>query len=189
MSDDSHSHVPPDVTGSRLGEIDDETYREMHRIASRLVARGPNPTLGATALFHEVWMKLRKASRLRVTSRAHFVALVVKTASQVTTDSLRRRLARKRNAGAFVELHLDNLPARQLSAETVLQVRQALAALERLDEPMVRVFEARHILGMSVAEIAAEFDMSVRSVERSLAFSRAWLGDWVERSAPRGEGA
>ena len=155
-------------------DLDEETYAELKQIAARLARRRMNPALSATSLLHDVWLKLRKSARLRISSRSHLAALVVKTAREVMTDALRSRLARKRD-GALVDLPLDELPVRHVSAETILQVTEALAALEQQDERMARLCEARYFARMSVAEISEEFEIPVRSVERSLAYARAWL--------------
>jgi RNA polymerase sigma factor (TIGR02999 family) len=171
-----------------LANIDKATYDEMRRIAGRLVRRGRNPTLNATALLHEVWIKMQKASNLRIASRAHFVATVIKVARELTTDSIRKRLARKRNGGAVVPLYLDGLPARQVSAETILQISQALTALEQKDERMARIFEARYFVGMSAAEISEEFEIPLRTAERSLAYSRAWFETRLRAKPPEAKG-
>jgi RNA polymerase sigma factor (TIGR02999 family) len=171
-----------------LRDLDPATYAELRKIASRLARRNAHATLTATALLHEVWIKLRKAENLRVSSRAHLAALVVKTAREVTADALRRRVSRKRRTDGIVDIPLDDLPFRQVSAELLLQVNEALDALEREDERMARLFEARYFARMSVAEIAEEFEIPIRSVERSLAFSRAWFGARLRSSPPKGDG-
>ncbi len=186
MSDKSQTG-PEATDSSALGDLDPKTYGELRRIASRLARRGAHSSLTATALLHDVWIKLRQAGNLRVTSRAHLAALVVKTAREVITDALRKRLARKRNVEGFVDVRLDDLPVRQVSAELLLQIGEALEALERKDTRMARLFEARYFARMTVAEIAEEFDIPVRSVERSLEFSRAWFGARIRSSRPGGD--
>lgn len=178
--------MPARSESSRLAleRLDEAVYVELKRIASRVARRTPHSTLNTTALLHEAWLKLRKASRLEIGSREHFVALVIKALREAATDAARRRLARKRNAGSPVEIPLDDLPIRQAEAETLLAVHEALSALAQDDERAARVMEARYFGRLSVQEIADEFRLSVSSVERGLAFGKAWLARWLgERQA------
>ena len=171
-----------------LGNLDPQTYGEMRRIASRLARRGAHSSLTATALLHDIWIKLRQAGNLRVQSRAHLAALVAKAAREIATDALRKRLTRKRNADGIVDIRLDDIPVRQLSAELIVQLTEALDALEEKDPRMARLFEARCFARMTVAEISEEFDIPSRSVERSLSFSRAWFSARLRSSRPGGDG-
>lgn len=171
-----------------LATLDPATYDELKRIAARMASRYRHPTLTATMLLHEGWMKLQKSAGLRISSRGHFVALVVQTFTQLITDRLRRRLARKRDGGAMVPLTLEALATREVSVEMALQISLALEELERRDPLMARLCEARYFVGMSVAEIATEFEIPKRTVERSLQFGRAWFETQVRSRRPVREG-
>jgi RNA polymerase sigma factor (TIGR02999 family) len=170
-----------------LATLDPATYEKLRRIAARMVGRYRHPTLTATMLLHEGWLKLQKSTELRIQSRKHFVSLVVCTFRQLITDRLRSRMARKRDGGPMVPLTLDGLAGREMSVETLLQISQAVDALAQRDPLLARLCEARYFVGMSVAEIATEFEMPKRTVERSLQFVRAWFETQVRgRRSARG---
>ena len=111
-----------------MDDVDRAMYVRIKRIASRFVRRRLNPTLNATAVANEVWIRLKTSSAtLQVRDDSHFDALVGQAAGYVATDSARRRLARKRDGGVLSGAALDRQATRQASIDTILQVSQALA--------------------------------------------------------------
>jgi RNA polymerase sigma factor (TIGR02999 family) len=167
-------------------ELDDLLYAELKRVASRVARKRALNTLGTTGLLHEAWLRLRKASRLRVGSRQHFVALVIKAIREAAADAARRRGAQKRSASRTFDIDCDELPARHEPAELILTVNQGLAVLEAEDPQAARVLEARYFARMTTEEVASEFELSVRTVERSQAFGRAWMKRWMAKRDEHG---
>lgn len=161
---------------------------ELKRIASKIARRSPNPTLCTTALLHEAWLKLRKASRLEIGSRDHFVALVIRALREAAIDAARRRLALKRGPGALVDVAIDELPARQADAEITIAVHQALLALEQEEPRAAAVLEARYFGRMSIQEVADEFGLSISTVERSMSLGKTWMARWMGEREPAGVG-
>jgi hypothetical protein len=106
-----------------MDDVDRSMYLRIKRIASRFVRRRLNPTLNATAVANEVWIRLKKSnSTLQVRDDSHFDALVGQAAGYVASDSARRRLAQKRDGGVLSDAGLDRQAARQASIDTILQV-------------------------------------------------------------------
>jgi RNA polymerase sigma factor (TIGR02999 family) len=178
--DDEGKPRPAPVLPSpvNLDDVDRATYLRIKRIASRFVRRRVNPTLNATAVANEVWIRLKNsASTLAVRDDSHFDALVGQAAGYVASDSARRRLSQKRNGGVLSDAGLDRQAARQASLDTILQVSQALADLEAEDARTAAILRDFYFEGLTVAEIAAKYEISRRTVERALTLARAWIHD------------
>jgi RNA polymerase sigma factor (TIGR02999 family) len=184
MGDEEKPRPTPAPSGVNLDEVDRETYLRIKRIASRFVRRRVNPTLNATAVANEVWIRLKKsASTLEVRDDSHFDALVGQAAGYVANDSARRRLSRKRDGGVRSDAGLDRQAARQASLDTILLVNQALADLEAEDARTAEILRDFYFEGLTVAEIAAKYEISRRTVERALTLARAWIHDRLATTA------
>src|SRR5215467_4735264 len=68
-------------------------YQELRR------QRG-GPTLQATAIVHEVYLRLSREEGFRCTSRTHFFALAAHVIRQILVDHARRRNRLKRGGSA-----------------------------------------------------------------------------------------
>ena len=184
MADD-RSHPPgPGLTPPPLGDIDERTYLRIKRIAARVVQARLSSTLSATAVAHEVWIRLARSSAAdAVRDGDHFDALVGQTARFVATDAARRRLAQKRRGARATDADLDQVAAREHPIERILMIRQAIEALAADDADTADVLRDYYWEGWSVAEICANREKAQRSIERTLTFGRAWVHDWLSRNA------
>lgn len=184
MDDEEKPRPTPADTPVNLDDVDRATYLRIKRIASRFVRRRVNPTLNATAVANEVWIRLKKSgSALQVRDDSHFDALVGQAAGYVAGDSARRRLSKKRDGGVVTDGGLDRQAARQASLDTILQVSQALADLEAEDAKTAGILRDFYFEGLTVAEIAAKCEISRRTVERALTLGRAWIHDFLTSTA------
>jgi len=178
VTDPERPHAPR-ASDVSLADLTPEVYAELKRIASLVARRIPHATLGTTALLHEAWLKLKSASGLSITSREHFVALVVRTVRQVAVDSARRRLTLKRNAALRVDVSMDDMPGSDTAAEVTIAADQAIDALQAHDPRAARILEMRYFARMTIAETAAELGLSSATVERAQAYGEAWLHRWM----------
>ena len=151
-------------------------YDELRRVARRGI-RGESPghALQATALVHEVYLRLVDVDRMTLRSRTHFFALAATLMRQILVDHARRQHAGKRGGGATM-LSLDDVsPAAQPATVDVLALDQALAALASIDARQSRVVELRFFAGLNIDETAEALEMSPATVEREWALAKAWL--------------
>lgn len=160
-------------------------YEELRRLAASLMRREHAPqTLEATALVHEVFLKLQGAAPPLVESRGHFFAVAARSMRQLLVDRARRRGADKRGG------QLDLLPLTDrfdaFSGEPrwldVLAVDQALERLERISARRARVVELRFFAGLEDAEIAEALEVSLSTVEREWRAARAYLRTALDAS-------
>lgn len=151
-------------------------YDELRRVARRhLRGESPGHSLQATALVHEVYLRLVDVDRMTLTSRAHFFGVAATLMRQLLVDYARRRLADKRGGGVTM-LSLDEAsPAVPTSTVDVLALNQALDALSAIDARQCRVVELRFFAGLTIDEAAEALGVSPATVEREWALAKAWL--------------
>src|SRR6188508_355564 len=86
-------------------------------------------TLQATALVHEVYLRLVGIDHLTLNDRTHFFAVAARLMRQILVDHARRKRADKRGRGVTM-LSLDEvLPVSSTPIVDVLALDQALEAL------------------------------------------------------------
>ena len=190
MADRSRLH---DVTGlllswrqgdaEALDRLVPLVYDELRRVARRHLRREqPGHALQATALVHEVYLRLVDVDRLPLKSRTHFFAVAAKLMRQILVDHARRQHANKRGGGATMVSLDDVSPAAQPPSVDVLALDQALEALSTIDIQQGNVVELRFFAGLNIDEAAEALGVSPATVEREWALAKAWL---YRRLSPR----
>ena len=153
-------------------------YDELRRVArGHLRREAPGHSLQATALVHEVFLRLVDADRLTPMSRTHFFAISARLMRQILVDHARRKRADKRGGGATV-ISLDEVGpagAQTSSGVDVLALNEALDALSSFDARQCRVVEMRFFAGLNIPETADALGISTATVEREWAMAKAWL--------------
>lgn len=173
------------VTGE--GDVE-EVYSELRKIASAHLSRSPRrPSLQATQLVHEAWLRL---SGKGWHSRTHFLALASRTMRMLLIDSIRARMAERRGAGSeHLRLSSDTefaSPAGAMPVDQIIEVDRALDDLALKDERKAKVVEMRFFGGLELQEIAEVLGVSLATVKRDWEFARAWL---FTRLSPDGKSA
>jgi len=152
-------------------------YDELRRVArGHLRREAPGHSLQATALVHEVFLRLVDADRMTPTSRTHFFAMSARLMRQILVDHARRKQADKRGGGATV-ISLDEVAAAAVrtSSVDVLALDEALDQLSSFDARQCRVVELRFFAGLNIPETAEALGISTATVEREWAMAKAWL--------------
>jgi RNA polymerase sigma factor (TIGR02999 family) len=152
-------------------------YDELRRVArGHLRREPPGHALQATALVHEVFLRLVDVDRMTLESRTHFFAMSARLMRQILVDHARRKRAGKRGGGATV-VGLDEVvsAAAQTSGVDVLALDEALEALSSFDARQCRVVELRFFAGLKIPEVADALGVSTATVEREWAMAKAWL--------------
>jgi RNA polymerase sigma-70 factor, ECF subfamily len=160
-------------------------YGELRRIARRhLRAERAGHTLEATALVHEVYLRLAGGSELHWNDRVHFYAVAAQMMRRVLVDHARSRGAEKRG-GSVVKVSLEETqdPAVETGAD-VVALDDALRSLEVLDPRKSRIVELRFFGGLTLDETAAVLGISVPTVVKETRLARAWLHSQIARGAP-----
>ena len=133
-------------------------------------------TLQATALVHEVFLRLVDLQSVNWQDRAHFFAVSANMMRRILVDRARAKGMAKRG-GAALRLNLDDAP--ELSSRSrdreIVAIDEALNALAQVDPRKAKVVEFRFFGGLSVEETAEVLAVSPQSVMRDWKMARAWL--------------
>lgn len=206
MSDARHEperregRVQSDVTEllGRLGTDDGSVasqllplvYDELRSLAhSHFARQSTGHTLQATALVHEVYLKLARGAGAAWTGRDHFFAVAAQAMRQVLVDHARRKRAEKREGDRErVEL-AEGLAATDGGAPQracdVLDLEAALERLAALDPRKAQVVTLRFYGGLTNEAVAETLGIARATVADDWAFARAWLAKelgFVERT-------
>ncbi|MBM2812733.1 MAG: polymerase sigma factor SigL, partial [Chloroflexi bacterium] len=145
-------------------------YAELKKVAgAHLRHEQAGHSLQATALVHEVYLRLVKVDRMTFESRAHFMAVAARLMRQILVDRARRKLAGKRGGRATM-VCLDGVsPAVNAVGPTnidVLALDEALGELASFDAQQCRIVEMRFFAGLTIDEAADALGISTATVER-----------------------
>jgi RNA polymerase sigma factor (TIGR02999 family) len=156
-------------------ELSARVYDELRRLAAAYMRReAPGQTLQATALVHEVFLRLADAGTPWKDER-HFVGIAARSMRQILVDRARARGARKRWGGLHrVSLH-DDVPLASNPDRLLPALDEALTRLEAIDPEQARIVELRFFAGLSIEEAADALAMSPATLKRRWRLARAWL--------------
>ena len=158
----------------RLFAVAYEDLRSQAR--AQLRNGGRNTLLDTTVLLHESFLRFQRAGKLAGTERGHFFAYAARVMRSVIVDFARQRQAERRGGDA-VHLTLDAQLADNLKAgeDEVLQINDAIEALQSEDPRLVQVVEMRYFAGMTEQEIAEVLGVTDRTVRRDWEKARLLL--------------
>lgn len=134
----------------------------------------PGQTLQATALVHEVYLRLAGAGT-PWTDERHFLGIAARSMRQILVERARARGAQKRWAGLDRTTLTDALAAASQDDGMLPALDEALERLERIDPEQARIIELRYFVGLTVEEAADALGMSPATLKRRWALARAWL--------------
>jgi RNA polymerase sigma factor (TIGR02999 family) len=154
-------------------------YNDLRSLARRQLDQfRTGQTLAPTVVVHEIYARFAQRASQDVLDRHHFLALAARAMRDVIVDYVRRRHARKRDAGVPVPLDSgidDRLNQARMRPVDVIAIDEALAQLETLDARQARVVEMRFFAGLELDEIAVALEVSERTVKRDWHKARAFL--------------
>jgi len=153
-----------------------QVYEELHVIADRHM-RGErrDHTLGATALVHEVYVRLLGGGALPPSGPGRFFHAAAEAMRRILIEHARGRGRRKRGGGRrSVPLDVVDLASEEHLSE-FLAVGEAIHRLEQQEASASEVVRLRFFAGLSIEETAAVLNSSPRTPARDWAYARAWL--------------
>lgn len=162
-----------------LGELTPLVYGELHRIASRHIAREDRGhTLQATALVHEAFLRLVDQRRVEWQNRAQFFNLAATLMRRILVDHARGTNRLKRGADVTMVSLNDGAAAgdtSRLDLADIVTLDRALDELKALDPRQCQIVELRFFGGLTIDEVAEATALSTGTVKREWAVARAWL--------------
>lgn len=165
-----------------LAPLFELVYPQLRAIASALFRNErPELILQPTSVVNELYLKLLRQNRLRLTDRAHFFNLSARLMRRVLVDQARMDGSKKRSGGVAVPLN-DDLAWVNASSADILDLDRALEELQRLDDRKCRMLELRFFLGLTAEETGELVGASKATVDREMKFARGWLYDRLHQS-------
>lgn len=161
-------------------------YDDLHRIASRQVARGDGGGMGSTSLVHEAYLRLARPEALNLEDRRHFFAVAARAMRQIAVSNARERLAIKRGGGSH-ETTLgaaDGIAVDTAHHDQLIALNEAIEALVDVDPRLVRLIELRFFAGLQLGEVGELLGLSSTTLKRDFRKARAFLHAHLREGAP-----
>lgn len=159
-----------------LARLTEHVYPELRLMARRYMKNeaGGN-TMQATALVHEVYLRLVDVTNVEWRARAQFFAIAAQLMRRILVDAARKRGSRRRD-GVPLKVNLDESALLSPTAErSILALDDALTAFSRVAPRQAKVVELRYFGGLTEEEIEAALKISARTIRRDWDFAKAWL--------------
>ena len=155
-------------------------YDELRRLAAQKLAQEkPGQTLDATALVHEVYLRLVDVETApHWDSRGHFFAAAAEAMRRILVEKARHK-RRLKHGGAHRRVGLADLPQPEAD-EALLVLDEALTALASDDPVAAKVVELRHFAGLGHEAVAATLGITVYQARQKWTYARAWLRDALD---------
>ena len=151
-------------------------HAELHRLAHRCMDRErAGHTLQTTALVNEAYLRLIDQKHVNWQNRAHFVGVAAQMMRRILVDHAKSHNRAKRGGGALRVTLDENLAAGEERGDDLLELDEALTALEAFDKRKSKVVEMKYFGGLSVEETAEVLKVSVITVARDWKLAKAWL--------------
>ena len=151
-------------------------YPHLRQVAAAYIRRERNPdVLQATALVHELYLRLLNQKKAAWDDRRHFYTFAAKVMRKILIDHARETQAKIRGGG-FDRVPLsDDLVWVNIDSPQMLDLNRALDELGALDTYKVQLVELRYFLGCTAEETASLMQVSKATVDRDLKFTKSWL--------------
>lgn len=151
-------------------------YNQLRSIAEhQLRGEKHSHTLQATALVHDLYLRLSDQHGGQWKDRQHFFSFAAMMMRRILTDHARRTKSAKRG-GEFERVPLTHeLPWLGTSRDEILALDTALDALNQSNPRKVRVLEFRVLLGCTAQETAELLNISKATADREWTLAKAWL--------------
>ena len=149
-----------------------QVYDELRKLAAaKMRQEAAGHTLDATALVHEVWLKLADAS-VEWQDRSHFLRTAATAMRRILVDRARAKKTAKRDGGHRVELA--DFPAPLPDAQ-LLALDDALERFAATKPDHAKLVELRFFAGQTGDEAATVLGVSPATADRMWRYARAWL--------------
>jgi len=169
-----------------LDRLAERVYRELRLMARRYLNKEREGTLEATALVHEVYLRLVDVTRVEWRERAQFFGMAARMMRRILVDAARARRSAKRGSRAVKVNFNETAVLGREPDRSMIALDEALAAFSEIAARQAKVVELRYFGGLKEEEIAEVLDISPRTVRRDWEFARLWLAREVAHfSGPR----
>jgi RNA polymerase sigma factor (TIGR02999 family) len=158
-------------------------YQDLRRLAAyHLRGESDDASLQATALVHEVYLRMPSLRSIDWKGRGHFISVVTQVMRRVLVDHARARKAAKRDARNAAPVPVLG----ERAQFDILAVDEALHKMAQHHPRCAQIVGLRFFGDLEFREIAEALHVSLTTVERDWRFSRAWLEKAIQGSVHTG---
>lgn len=160
-----------------LDEFLPVVYDELKRIAAyKLSLERQNHTLQATALVHEVYLRLIDQHSVNWQDRAHFFGIASEMMRRILVNYAESHKAKKRNEGrTHIALDdADNIAAIESEIDLIF-LDNALKELAEFDPTQAKIVELKFFGGLTNEEAAEVLGVSDSTIKREWRMAKSWL--------------
>jgi RNA polymerase sigma factor (TIGR02999 family) len=159
-----------------LVRLTEHVYSELLLMARRCMKNeAQGNSLQATALVHEVYLRLVDVTNVEWQARAQFFAMAAQMMRRILVDAARKRGSRRRD-GVPSKVNLDESAVLSPAPDrSILAVDEALTAFSKLAPRQAKVVELHYFGGLTEEEIVAALKISPRTARRDWHLAKAWL--------------
>jgi len=164
-----------DSAGLAADVLFGQVYDRLKAMAGRQLGAGRH-TLDATALVHELYLRIGSDHGLVFTHPNQFYTYAARAMRHLLADRARDRM-RQRAGGDWIRTTLTGSDWRLAldSAEQALGLDEAMQKLEKVDARAAQVVELLCFAGLEHEQAAQALDVAPRTVARDWRFARAFL--------------
>lgn len=159
-----------------LARLTEHVYPELRIMARRFMQeQAPQNSIQATALVHEVYLRMVDVTRVEWQARAQFFAIAAQMMRRILVDAARRHGSRRRD-GIPLKINLvETAVLGPAPDRSILALDEALTAFSQVAPRQAKVVELRYFGGLTEDEIEVALKISPRTIRRDWDLARAWL--------------
>jgi RNA polymerase sigma factor (TIGR02999 family) len=159
-------------------------YEKLRLLAAqRLSHEPPGQTLQATALVHEVYLRLVGNEPQSWENRGHFFAAAAQAMRRILVENARRKKRLKHSDGrekvdlpaAPLRVGTDADIAIDRQVDDLLALDEAVAKLAREDPVKAQLVQLRYFAGLTEEQAAQALGISRATASRYWSYTQAWL--------------
>ena len=152
-------------------------YDELRRYAAQKLAdEKSGQTLQATALVHEVFLRLvGSANEAKWNSRAHFFGAAAEAMRRILIDRAREKKSQRRGGGRTREKLTGIEQTIEAPSDDLLALDDALVRLEASDPRKAELVKLRYFAGLTIPQVADVLGVSTATADRDWSYARVWL--------------
>ncbi len=172
----------PNAADRLLPLVYDQLRREAQR---RMAGERSDHTLQATALVHEVYLRLVGDRQVPWQNRAHFYAAAAEAMRRILIEEARRKKAARHGGG---RKRVDLRESAIATDDEAVDLEALSAALDRLhaeDPQKATLVKLRYFTGMTIPQTAEALGVSHATVERWWTYSRLRIFQWMRDSTAK----
>jgi RNA polymerase sigma factor (TIGR02999 family) len=167
-----------------IDELLPAVYQELRQLAAWKLSNEPTgQTLQATALVHEVYLRLVGVEAQNWKSRGHFFAAAAEAMRRILVENARRKKSLKYGEG-HVRIALDGVTVTtKEESDELIALDEALTKLAAQDPTKADLVKLRFFAGLSIDQAAEALGISRATAIRHWSFARAWIFDQIKKGS------